>query len=385
MIPYSRQSISTEDIEAVVSVLESDFLTQGGRVEDFEQAISDQVSADHAIAFNSATSALHCACLALGISDRETAWTVPNTFVASATCSLLSGGKVDFVDIDPTTWNISIQQLRDKLISAKKNDSLPRVLIPVHFGGQPTDQEEIWELSKEFGFGVIEDASHSLGASRNQEPVGSCRWSDITVFSFHPVKGITTGEGGMAVTQHKELSTQLRLLRSHGITRELIDPSISAREPWRYEQVSLGYNYRLCDINAALGLSQLKQLPMFLDKRRQIANNYDHLLQSLPLQLPVSLSQSRSAWHLYPIRINTQVTGVGRREVHLALKQKNIETTVHYHPVHLQPFFKQLGYSLGDFPESEAHGNEALSIPIHPNLSNQQQNYISQTLIGLFQ
>lgn len=382
MIPYGRQDITEADIDAVVQVLRSDFLTQGPAVPAFERAVAEYVGAKHAVAVNSATSALHIACLALGLAPGDRLWTVPNTFVASANCGLYCGATVDFVDIDDRTWNISLSALEAKLVQAKKDGALPKVVVPVHFSGQPTDQEEIWALAKEYGFKVIEDASHSIGASRNGIKVGSCRWSDITVFSFHPVKIVTTGEGGIALTNDPELATRMELFRSHGITRDpakFTNPSAGA---WHYEQQALGFNYRMTDIQAALGLSQMARLDTYVDKRNQIATRYQDLLAGLPLQLPFVHATNRSAYHLYVVRLSG-IAENKRAEIFASMRKSGVGVNVHYMPVHLQPYYRQLGFKSGDFPVAERYSAEAITLPLYPQLTEATQNQVVETLVRL--
>lgn len=364
-IPYGRQNISEEDIAAVCAVLRSDYLTQGPVIPQFEQAVAAHCGARHAVAVNSATSALHLACLALGLGPGDILWTVPNTFVASANCARYCGATVDFVDIDHRTWNLSVPALREKLTQAARTGRLPKVVVPVHFAGQPTEQQAIHALAGEFGFKVIEDASHSIGATHQGERVGSCRWSDITVFSFHPVKIITTGEGGLAVTNHPEWAEKMAVLRTHGITREpsrMLRPNEGA---WYYEQHELGLNYRLTDLHAALGVSQLKRLDEFVAIRNQLAHAYDEALATLPLQRPYVRPENRSAYHLYPVRIDA----AQRRRVFDAMRTAGIGVNVHYCPVHLQPYYHALGFQSGYCPEAEAHGAEVLTLPLHPLLT----------------
>ena len=389
MIPYARQSVSQADIDTVVDVLRSDFLTQGPVVPRFEQAVAARVGAPHAVAANSATSALHIACLALGLKGGDLLWTVPNTFVASANCGRYCGADVDFVDIDPFTWNLSVPALREKLARAKRDDRLPKILVPVHFGGQPTQQEEIWDLARQYGFKVLEDASHSIGASRNGEPVGSCRWSDITVFSFHPVKIITTGEGGMALTGDDRLAAEMRMLRTHGITR---DPALfsAVEEPgsatggahgaWHYEQKLLGFNYRMTEIQAALGISQLQSLEDNVERRNQLALRYDEALKDLPLRLPGRLPDNRSAFHLYVIRLKDLARPGRHRQVFDDLRSQGVGVNLHYNPVHLQPYYRALGFSAGQFPEAEAHGREAITLPMYPALTHAMQDRVLEAV-----
>jgi len=380
MIPYGRQDISESDIQAVVDVLRSDFLTQGPAVPAFEKAVAAYCRAQYAVAVNSATSALHIACLALGVGPGDWVWTSPNTFVASANSALYCGGQVDFVDIDPNTWNMSVPELRKKLARAKIDGCLPKVVVPVHFSGQPAEQEAIWDLAKEYGFRVLEDGAHAIGASRNGEPVGSCRWSHITVFSFHPVKIITTGEGGMALTNDDVLAERMARLRSHGITR---DPSRMRREsdgPWYYEQLELGYNYRMTDLQAALGISQLVRLEGFVERRNVLARRYDNLLAGLLLQLPSVVQGNRSAFHLYVVRLRGGAARRTHREVFEALRHRGIGVNLHYMPVHLQPYYRDLGFSPGLCPEAERYGRDAISLPLYPGLNEAQQDEVVSAL-----
>ena len=380
MIPYGRQEICQADIDAVVAVLKSDFLTKGPTVPRFEQVVAARCGAKHAIAVNSATSALHVACLALDLGPGDTLWTVPNTFVASANCGRYCGAEVDFVDIDPNTWNLSVPALHSKLMQAKRAGKLPKIVVPVHFGGQPTDQEEIWDLAQEFGFRVLEDASHSFGATRNGESVGSCKWSHIAVFSFHPVKIITTGEGGMAMTNDDELVWRMTALRSHGITR---DPARMRREPdgpWYYEQLELGYNYRMTDLQAALGLSQFVRLAEFLERRNALARRYDRKLAGLSLRLPTVRPENRSAFHLYVTRLCSGKIRKTHREVYEALRSEGVGVNLHYMPVHLQPYYRNLGFAPDLYPEAERYAQEAISLPLYPGLTEQQQEHVVQAL-----
>lgn len=376
MIPYGRQDISDADIEAVVNVLRSDFLTQGPTVARFEQAVASRVRAKHAVAANSATSALHIACMAVGVGPGDLVWTVPNTFVASANCARYEGADIDFVDIDPETWNLDVSKLREKLARARRDNRLPKVVVPVHFAGQPTDQEAIWELASEYGFRVVEDASHAIGASRNGEPVGSCRWSDITVFSFHPVKIITTGEGGMALTNDDGLAERLFMLRSHGITRNPArlrgeeggatgSSGICTPPAWYYEQQMLGYNYRMTDIQAALGISQLNRREQYVERRNALARRYTERLRGLPLQLPLVRQENVSAFHLYVVRLEASASTKTHQQVFDSLRQRGVGVNVHYMPVHLQPYYRDLGFVRGQFPESEAHGASAITLPLY--------------------
>jgi len=379
MIPYGRQSISDKDIEAVVSALRSDFLTQGPMVPRFERAVAEKVGVAHAVAVNSATSALHIACLALGVGPGDMVWTVPNTFVASANCARYCGADVDFVDIDQHTYCMSASSLADKLTRAESVGRLPKVVIPVHFAGQPCDLREIAALSKRYGFSVIEDASHAIGASYESATIGDCAYSDITVFSFHPVKIITTAEGGVATTASAELAERMQLFRSHGVTREkhLLTAEDGA---WYYEQLELGYNYRLTELQAALGISQLENLDAWVARRHQIADRYDAGLEQLPLQRPVRLQDRRSALHLYAIRLDDAER---RREVFEGLRAAGIGVNVHYIPVHTQPYYRNLGFASGQFPHSEWYYAGAITLPMYPIMTDEDQRRVIETVSRL--
>jgi UDP-4-amino-4,6-dideoxy-N-acetyl-beta-L-altrosamine transaminase len=368
LIPYGRQDISQADIDAVVEVLRSDFLTQGPKTPAFEEAVASYCGATHAVAVNSATSALHIACLALDVGPGDVVWTSPNTFVASANCARYCGAEVDFVDIDPHTWNLSPNRLAEKLKRARKDGKLPKVVIPVHLCGQSCDMAAIHALSQEHGFRIIEDASHAIGGRYRDEPVGSCRYSDITVFSFHPVKIITTAEGGMALTNRAELAERMGSLRTHGITR---DPGRMVREPagpWYYEQQKLGFNYRMTDLQAALGLSQLNRLDGYVERRNELAKHYDELLSDLPVQCPTVIDEVRSSWHLYPVRLRLDRIGKAHCQVFEAMRDAAIGVNLHYMPVHLQPYYRKLGFCKGMFPEAESYGADAISLPMFPGL-----------------
>jgi UDP-4-amino-4,6-dideoxy-N-acetyl-beta-L-altrosamine transaminase len=346
----------------------------------FEQAVMARTGARHAVAVNSATSALHVACLALGMGPGDLLWTVPNTFVASANCARYCGADVDFVDIDPVTWNMSVPALRAKLVAARRANAIPKVVVPVHFGGQPTEQEAIWALAQEYGFKVLEDASHSIGGSRNGEPTGSCRWSDITVFSFHPVKIVTSSEGGMALTNDATLAERMTLFRSHGITRDTMryrtqSPGESSPAPWRYEQQLLGFNYRLTDVHAALGVSQLDRLDSYVERRNALARVYDEALRSLPLQLPHVQAGNRSAFHLYVVQLADSLAGQQRR-VFEAMRAAGIGVNVHYEPVHLQPYYRDLGFTRGQFPVAEKYSSSAITLPLFPTFGADQQSAV---------
>lgn len=379
VIPYGRQHITQADIEAVVAVLRSDFLTQGDKVPAFEQAVAEYCVVDFGIAVNSATSALHIACLALGLGHGDWLWTVPNTFVASANCGVYCGANVDFVDIDPVTLNMSVKALEDKLEIAKAKNRLPKIVIPVHFSGEPCDMAKIHELSKTYGFHIIEDASHAIGGRYANKPIGSCEFSDITVFSFHPVKIITTAEGGLATTNDKNLAEKMQLLRSHGITR---DPSLMTHQAdgsWYYQQIDLGFNYRMTELQGALGLSQMANLDNFVKKRHQLAKRYDELLKDFPIILPVRNNKNYSGLHLYPIQIKPE-SGKTRNQVFDSLREQHIGVNVHYIPVHTQPFYQQMGFKQGDFPHAEAYYAGAISLPLYYDLTDDMQNQVVEAL-----
>lgn len=380
MIPYGRQDINQQDINAVVEVLKSDFLTQGPQVPAFEQAIIDACDAKYAVAVNSATSALHIACLALGLGNDDWLWTTPNTFVASANCALYCGAKVDFVDIDPRTYNLCAKQLEKKLIAAQKVGKLPKIVIPVHFSGQSCDMQAIHELAKKYGFSIIEDASHAIGGKYKGEPIGNSRYSDITVFSFHPVKIVTTAEGGMAVTNNAKLAEQLNLLRSHGITRDEELMTKAADGPWYYQQIALGFNYRMTELQAALGLSQMQRLEAFVIKRHELASRYDNLLHDLPITLPWQHPDSYSARHLYVIRLQLEQINITHLDVFNALRAAGIQANLHYIPVHMQPYYQKMGFASGQFPEAEKYYKEAISIPLFSAMTEGQQDTVCSTL-----
>ena len=380
MIPYGRQQITQADIDAVVTVLHSDFLTQGPMVPRFEQAVAACCGASHAVAVNSATSALHLACLTLGVGAGDRLWTSPNSFVASANCARYCGAAVDFVDIDPRTYNMSAEALSEKLEVAKQKGCLPKVVVPVHFAGQPCDMEKIRALADQYDFSIIEDAAHAIGAIYKGAPVGDCHYSDITVFSFHPVKILTTGEGGMALTNNAELAERMALLRSHGINRDPARMTQEPQGPWYYEQIELGFNYRMTDIQAALGLSQLRRLDAFLGRRRELAARYDTLLNDLPLTLPWQHPDSRSAWHLYVIRLHLQREAATQQEVFEAMRRSGIGVQLHYIPIHTQPDYQRLGFSWGNFPVAEAYYSETMTLPLYPDLTEADQECVVDTL-----
>jgi len=380
-IKYGRQDITKEDIAAVVDVLKSDLLTQGPIVPKFEKAISSYTGASYAVAVNSATSALHIACMALDLGAGDSLWTTPNTFVASSNCAIYCGARVDFVDIDPLTYNMSVKKLKEKLIIAKKNNSLPKILVPVHLSGQSCEMREIKKLSVEYNFKIIEDASHAIGASYLKSKVGSCEFSDITVFSFHPVKIITTGEGGMALTNDPILANRMRQHRSHGITSntdEMIDRP--ENELWNYQQIRLGYNYRMTDVAASLGLSQLDRLQDIIQKRHQIADRYNNELASLPLQIPWQHPDTFSSYHLYIIRLDLNNIEKSHPQIHDELCDLGILVNFHYIPVYRQPFYEEMGFKKNYCPESERYHEQALSIPMYPTLLIEEQDRVISTL-----
>ncbi len=379
MIPYNKQYIDRDDINNVIKVLKSPLITQGNQVPKLEKKIAKRCNAKFAVAVNSATSALHIACLATDLKKDDILWTVPNTFVASANCGLYCGAKVDFVDIDNKTYNIDINKLEKKLKEAKKKNCLPKILVPVHFAGQPTKQDRIWKLSKLYNFTVIEDASHSFGASYKSIKVGSCKWSHMTIFSFHPVKMITTGEGGMVLTNNKKTANRIQMLRNSGITREKKLLKERNGGPWYYEQQMLGFNYRMTDIQAALGISQLNKLNKFIKKRNAIAKRYDFLLKDLPIQLPFIEKYTISSFHLYVIRLKNQ-SSRSYKSIFSKLRRSGIGVNLHYLPVHLQPYYRLLGFKEGDFPISENYSSEALSLPMYYGLSESDQKKVVKQL-----
>lgn len=380
MIPYGRQDITKADIDSVVAVLKSDFLTQGHAVPAFEQAAKDYTGAKHALCVSNATAALHIACLALDLGPGDWLWTTPNTFVASANCALYCGAQVDFVDTDPRTYNLCPQALARKLKMAQQQGKLPKVVVPVHLCGQPCDMAAIYALSQQYGFKIIEDASHAIGGKYKGEPIGNCRYGDITVFSFHPVKIITTGEGGMVLTNNDELATRLDLLRSHGITRSPVLMTKPIDGPWHYQQVALGFNYRMTDMQAALGVSQMTRLEGYVQRRHEIAQRYNELLADLPLTLPWQHPDSYSAYHLYVVRLQLDKINVSHREVFEALRAKDIMVNLHYIPVHTQPYYQKMGFKNGDFTEAEQYYREAISIPMHVNLTDLEQEFVISAL-----
>ena len=380
MIPYGRQEITQEDIDAVVEVLKSDFLTQGPKVPEFENAVASHVGAKFGVAVNSATSALHVACAALGLGERDWLWTSPVTFVASANCGLYCGANVDFVDIDPRTYNLCLDALERKLEQAREQDRLPKVVVPVHLCGQPCDMERIKALSERYGFRIVEDASHAIGGKYQGEFIGSGRYSDITVFSFHPVKIVTTAEGGMAVTNDAELAQRMEMLRSHGITRDPARMTHESDGPWYYQQVDLGFNYRMTELQAALGVSQMARLDDFVKRRHELARRYDELLADLPVVTPWQHPDSYSGLHLYVIRLKLAEIRASHREVFESLREQGIGVNLHYIPVHTQPFYAAMGFAPDDFPESMRYYNEAISIPMYHGLTFEQQDTVVAAL-----
>ncbi|MDP1604395.1 MAG: UDP-4-amino-4,6-dideoxy-N-acetyl-beta-L-altrosamine transaminase [Legionella sp.] len=384
MIPYGRQDISPADIAAVVEVLQSDWLTQGPTVVRFEQAVAEKVGANYAVAVNSATSALHIACLALDLGHGDYLWTSPNTFVASANCGLYCGAKVDFVDICPKTYNMDVDALSLKLEQAAHAGTLPKVVIPVHFAGQSCDMAKIHALSERYGFKIIEDASHAIGGRFNDQLVGSGVYSDITIFSFHPVKIITTGEGGMALTNNPGLAERMQRLRAHGITRDPEQIQSPSPGAWYYEQIELGFNYRMTDIQAALGLSQLQRLDEFLIKRQGIASIYDEALANLPLIRPFRQPNTYSAFHLYVIQLDKNHSKANRTDLFAYLREAGIGVNVHYIPVHYHPYYQQAGFCRGNFPKAEFYYNNAISLPMFVTLSDDDQNDVINALQRYF-
>lgn len=381
MIPYGKQNLNQSDIDMVIKVLGSEFLTQGPWIPKFEQKISSFCKANYATATNSATSALHLACLSLGLEKGDIVWTSPISFVASANCALYCGAKIDFVDIDSKTYNMSVERLTEKLEIAEKANELPKVVIPVHLAGQSCEMEKIFELSQKYGFQIIEDASHAIGGKYKGEPIGNCKYSDITVFSFHPVKIITTGEGGMALTNNEKLNGIMQRLRSHGITR---DPAEMTHPPdglWYYQQIDLGFNYRLTDFQAALGVSQTDRLKEFIHKRHEVANRYNKLLKDLPVLTPYQNPDMYSSYHLYIVRFQLNEWKISHNQIFERLRSAGILVNLHYIPIYRQPFYEKMGFKREDFPESEAYYSEAISLPIYPDLTADQQEFVVNRLL----
>lgn len=386
MLPYSRQEITKDDIFEVNKILKSNFLTQGPVTANFEKSVAKYCKVNYAISVNSATSALHIACISLDLGPGDWLWTSANTFVASANCALYCGAKVDFVDIDPKTYNMNEDALLEKLKNAEKFGNLPKIVMPVHFAGQSCNMSKIYNLSKRYGFKIIEDASHAIGASYKKNKVGSCKYSDITVFSFHPVKIITTGEGGISLTNNKKIAHHMRRLKSHGITR---DKKLMKKKPfseiWNYQQIELGYNYRMADINAALGLSQLKRLDRYIKKRHKIAKFYDSKLRNLPLKTPFQSKYSYSSYHLYPIRIQNVFKKKTQKQIYAELRSKYIEANILYAPVHRHPYYENLGFKKNAFPEAELFHKEAICLPMFPTLKKKQQEFVIKSLYSAFE
>jgi len=380
MIPYGKQDINQVDIDSVVDVLQSDFLTQGPQVPLFEKTVSDYCDAEYGVAVNSATSALHIACLALELGKGDWLWTSPNSFVASANCGLYCGAKVDFVDINPKTYNLSAQELERKLIKAKQDNKLPKIVIPVHFAGQSCDMKKIHSLSQEYGFKIIEDASHAIGGKYLDKPIGGCQYSDITVFSFHPVKIITTAEGGLAITNDERLSERMQLFRSHGITRNPGLMSNLSKGDWYYQQVELGFNYRMTELQAALGVSQMQRLDKFVTQRHILQKRYDLLLNDLAIIKPYQDQDSYSALHLYPIQVDLDSIDKSRKQIFDELRQSGIGVNVHYIPIYAQPYYQQLGFQEGDFPNSGVYYDKAISIPLFQTMTLEQQDEVVNNL-----
>ena len=380
MIPYGRQDITQTDIDAVVGVLQSDFLTQGPMVPRFEQSVAQHVGASHALAVNSATSALHIACLALGLGPGDRLWTTPITFVASANCALYCGAEVDFVDIDPRTYNLCAQALALKLEQAEREGTLPKIVVPVHLCGQPCDMQAIHALSQRYGFKIIEDASHAIGGKYQGEFIGNSRYSDITVFSFHPVKIITTAEGGMVLTNDVELADKMALLRSHGITRDPAQMTHEADGPWYYQQIDLGFNYRMTELQAALGVTQMARLDQYVARRHQLARRYDDLLTDLPVTRPWQHADSYSGLHLYVIRLQLDQIQKTHRQVFESLRKQGIGVNLHYIPVHMQPHYERMGFAPTDFPQAQVYYQEAISIPMFQTMTDEQQDEVIAAL-----
>lgn len=380
MIPYGRQEITESDIDAVVRVLRSDYLTQGPIVPKFEAGVAAYCRAKHALAVNSATSALHIACLALELGPGDLLWTSPLTFVASANCALYCGAKVDFVDVDSRTFNICPIALEKKLIEADQLNCLPKILVAVHLCGQPCDMRSIFALSQKYGFRVIEDASHAIGGKYLGEPIGNCRFSDVVVFSFHPVKIITTAEGGMALTNNDELAHRMALFRSHGITRDSAAMTHAPDGPWYYQQLELGYNYRMTELQAALGCSQLDRLDQYVDRRHSLARRYDDLLADLPVKTPWQHPDGYSGLHLYVIRLQLDSLGRTHRQVFEELRAHGIGVNLHYIPVYSQPYFQRMGFDPSSFPQAQAYYREAISLPMYSALTEDQQDDVVAAL-----
>lgn len=384
MIPYGRHSINDDDIKAVIEVLKSDWLTQGPKVNKFEEAVAEYCGAKYAVAVSNGTAALHIACLASDLGEGDRLWTSPNTFVASANCALYCGARPDFVEIDHRTYNMSVEKLEEKLANAEKEKKLPKVVIPVHFAGQSCDMERVHTLSRRYNFTVIEDACHAIGGSYKGIKVGSCRYSDMAVFSFHPIKTITAGEGGMVLTNNKAIYQKLLRLRTHGITRDSQFMEGASEGGWYYQQIELGMNYRITDIQAALGLSQLNRIDEFVARRHELAQRYNKAFSDLPVTIPYQNPDAYSAFHLYVIRLKLSEIKKSRRDIFDALYQKGIGVNVHYIPVHTQPYYRKLGFSVGQFPESERYYKEAITLPIFPAMPYEEQDYVINSFRKVF-
>ena len=375
-IPYACPEISEEDIEAVMAVLKTDWLTQGPTTRKFEESLANYCGSKYAVTVSNGTAGLHAACLALGVGVGDVVWTSPNTFVASANCVLYCGADVDFVDIDPKTYNLSVDALKEKLAQADKNGKLPKVVIPVHFAGQACDMAAIKQLADQYGFKIIEDASHAIGGKYRDTMVGACAYSDITIFSFHAVKVLASGEGGAALTNQPALAEKLQLLRTHCVTRDVNLMESESHGPWYYEQVDLGFNYRMTDIQSGLGLSQLSRLDNFLQRRRDLVDRYNNLLKESPVVTPYEADIQQAAWHLYVVCVDPNE----RKRIFEAMRAANIGVNVHYIPVHTQPYYQRLGFSWGDFPEAEKYYQSAITLPLFPGLMQEQQDYVVQQL-----
>ena len=383
MIPYGRQSIDEDDINAVVDTLKSNWLTQGPAVPAFEKALTQFCGAEHAVAVNSATSALHLACLALGVQQNDIVWTSPNSFVASANCAVYCGATVDFVDIEPNTGNICVNALEAKLAEAKEQGTLPKALIPVHFAGQSCDMKAISTLAKKYNFYVIEDASHAIGGKYCERPVGSCQYSDITVFSFHPVKIITTMEGGAALTNNGKLARQMQLMRSHGVTANKGEMTEESHGPWYYQQIQLGFNYRMNDVEAALGTSQLAKLEQFVEQRNELAFFYNDAFRQHRKISPLEvITECYSSYHLYVIRC-TGLNPDSHKAAIEALREKGVFAHVHYIPIHLQPYYQKLGFKKGDYPQAEQYYEHAITLPLYPSLTREEAQYVVDTTVNI--
>ncbi len=384
VLPYGRQTITDEDVAAVTAVLRSDWLTQGPAITRFESKVADWCGAKHAVAVSNGTAALHVAMQAIGLKPGDRLWTSPNTFVASANCARYCGAEVDFVDIDRGTGNLSLAALAKKLEQADREGTLPNVVMPVHYSGQSCDMAGISELAKRYGFNTVEDAAHAVGAVYRGEAVGACGFSQMATFSFHPVKIVTTGEGGMVLTNNDGLNEKLRYFRTHAITRETGLLEVESDGPWYYEQIDLGWNYRITDLQAELGSSQMERLDAINRERVEIADRYDELLTGLPVRRPERMTDSKSAWHLYPIQLELDRLSVGRREVFEGLRAAGVGVQVHYIPVHLQPYYRRLGFKPGDFPEAEAFYESEISLPmfsgLHPDDQREVVNILGRLL-----